>query len=221
LRGSHSAEYFVGLDLGQSRDHTAIAVLERAELGGDWDPVMFAHLKVVELRLRYLERVALGTPYPEVVARVRQVTRSEKLAGRCRLIADATGVGRPVIDLLRIADLGCSLWPATITSGEMETQQDGNYRVPKRDLIVGLQVLFQQEALQIAGGLEYGPALMAEMAAMQVKITPAGNEQYGAWREGDHDDLVLAVALACWGVRKAYPRALAGDDRWCRWQGDL
>ncbi len=31
--------YFVGVDLGQSRDYTAIAVVERAERTGAWDPV--------------------------------------------------------------------------------------------------------------------------------------------------------------------------------------
>ena len=37
---------------------------------------------------------------------------------------------------------------------------------------------------------------------MQVKVTPAGNEQFAAWREGEHDDLVFAVALARWGFKK-------------------
>jgi len=59
--------------------------------------------------------------------------------------------------------------------------------------------------------------LAREMAEMRVKITPSGNEQYGAWREGEHDDLVLAVALACWGARKAYPCAPDGEDGY--WSG--
>lgn len=37
--------------------------------------------------------------------------------------------------------------------------------------------------------------------SFQVKITDAGNDTYGAWRDGTHDDLVLAVALACWAAR--------------------
>ena len=37
-----TGQYFVGLDLGQCQDFTAIAVLERAELSGEWDPVMYA-----------------------------------------------------------------------------------------------------------------------------------------------------------------------------------
>ena len=60
-------------------------------------------------------------------------------------------------------------------------------------------------SLQIAAGLKYGKELAAELAAMQVRVSSAGREQFGAWREGTHDDLVLAVALACWGIKKVYP----------------
>jgi hypothetical protein len=35
-----------------------------------------------------------------------------------------------------------------------------------------------------------------------VKITPATNEVFGAWREGQHDDLVLAVAIAVWQAER-------------------
>ena len=83
----------MGVDLGQSRDFTAIAVVERAERTGAWDPVMFAWRKVVALQLRYLERVPLGTPYPEVVERVGRVTRSRELAGRCHAGGGRDGGG--------------------------------------------------------------------------------------------------------------------------------
>jgi hypothetical protein len=33
-------------------------------------------------------------------------------------------------------------------------------------------------------------------AAFRAKVTLAGNETFEAWREHDHDDLVLEVALA-------------------------
>ena len=195
--------YFVGVDLGQSRDFTAIAVVERQELAGEFDPATYTCPRTTALRLRFLERGELGTTYPDVVERVVQVTRSRDLAGRCHLIVDGTGVGRPVVDLLRQAKPGCPIMPAVITSGQRETQSDGYYGIPKRDLMVGLQVLLQRGELQIAAGLKYGAALAAEMAAMEVKVTSAGREQFGAWREGTHDDLVFAVALACWGSKRA------------------
>ena len=46
---------------------------------------------------------------------------------------------------------------------------DGYYRVPKRDLIVGLQVMLQTGELQIAAGLRDGAALVREMSEMRVR----------------------------------------------------
>jgi len=208
--------YFVGLDLGQSHDFTAIAVVDRAEVRGEWDPVVFAFPKVVKLRLRYLERPELGTPYPEIVERVAEVTRSAALARRCQLMADATGVGRPVVDMLRKSGIGCTLMPVVITGGYTENLSQGYYHVPKRDLIVGLQTTLQRGGLEIAAALPLASALTQELADMQVKITSPGKEQFGAWREGQHDDLVLAVALACWGAHKMYPNPPAGEDGYWR-----
>jgi hypothetical protein len=203
--------HFVGVDLGQAKDFTAIAAVERAEVKGGWDAQKYAWRKNTSLRLRYLERVALGTPYPEVVERVVGLTRSSELAGHCHLVVDATGVGRPVVDLLRRAGPACQTMPVTITGGDGESREGGYYRVPKRDVIVGLQVLLQSGELKIAGGLRYGAALVAEMAEMRVRVGQSGREQYGAWREGSHDDLVFAVALACWGARKIYPVGVSGS----------
>jgi hypothetical protein len=39
---------------------------------------------------------------------------------------------------------------------------------------------------------------MCERGAFTVRITEAGNESFEAWREKDHDDLVLADHKACW-----------------------
>jgi hypothetical protein len=48
------------------------------------------------------------------------------------------------------------------------------------------------QVLPEAGGL------VRELLTFQLKITAAAHDIYGAWRESAHDDLVLAVALACW-----------------------
>lgn len=55
--------------------------------------------------------------------------------------------------------------------------------------------------LKIAAGLELASVLTAELENFRSKTSLAGHNSYGAgedWREGHHDDLVLAVALACW-----------------------
>lgn len=213
------ARYFIGLDLGQSQDFTAIAILERVELIGPWDPELYAHKKMAAMRLRYLERLPLGTPYPEIVEQVAHVARSGELRKQCYLMVDATGVGRPVVDLLRRADLDCCILPAVITAGHSESYSDGYYGVPKKDLIVGLQVLLQRGGLQIASGMKFSGALVEEMLAMRVRQTAHGREQYGAWREREHDDLVFAVALALWGAKKIGPLVVSGDDGIWKWKG--
>ena len=206
-----AAEHFAGLDLGQNHDFTALAMLEYLELKGEWDAARFAWRKKTALRLRYLERMPLGTPYPDVVEEVAEAMHAPALAGRRYLMVDATGVGRPVVDMFRRADLAGRMWPVQITAGNRETLSDGYYGVPKRDLIVGLQVLLQAGRLQIASRIRGAEALVREMAEMRVRLTPGGHEKYGVWREGEHDDLVLAVALACWGVGKIHRNVLSGD----------
>jgi hypothetical protein len=63
------------------------------------------------------------------------------------------------------------------------------------------------------------------MSEMRVRTTASGHEQYGAWREGQHDDLVLAIALACWWAGKQYPWPAKGKDAYVQapeWMwGDL
>jgi hypothetical protein len=211
-----TAQYWIAVDLGQAVDFTAAAVFERAELPGGWDPVMLAHSKATRISLRHLERLPLGTPYPEVIERLRLVTEQQELAGRCRLVVDATGVGRPVVDALRRAKLNCGILPVMITSAHMQREEGGYHFVPKRDLILELQLMVQKKELQIASGMRGMNELLKEMMEMQVKISLAGNEQFGAWREGQHDDLVLAVALGCWAVKKEYPEDAEGEDRYWR-----
>jgi hypothetical protein len=96
----------IGANIGQKVDPTAITVCEvdwREQAGRRED----YHL------VRFLERLPLGTPYPQVAQRVEAVVADvHKYAagsnGRARasratvtLYCDATGVGMPVVDLLK------------------------------------------------------------------------------------------------------------------------
>src|SRR5216684_2488894 len=114
--------YYVGLDLGQKGDPSAIAVVEEWwEAVGGVDRVTYELRTTRRLDVRYLERVPLGTPYPEVVEQVCDLVRSPELKGRCVLVVDSTGVGAPVVDLLRRAPLEAWLVPVTITGGEHQS----------------------------------------------------------------------------------------------------
>ena len=129
---SEISSYFVGLDLGQRRDYSALAVVERTELILDLDYVTYERRREMRYRVPFVERVRLGTPYPDVVQRVREVLRRPHLAGRCTLTMDATGVGAPVLDLLRAADLGCAIAPVILTGGERESHTRGMWHVSRQ-----------------------------------------------------------------------------------------
>jgi hypothetical protein len=184
--------YFVGLDLGQMSDFTALAVLERPLLASG----AASKARRPAYSVRYLKRWPLGTSYPEVARDVLRLLEVPPLPG-CALVVDETGVGRPVVELLAEGLVGadCWLWPVSITAGSAVTwEKDGSCHVAKLRLVSVLQALLQSDRLRIAAALPEA----TELGTFSVKITAAGNETYAAWRERDHDDLVLAVALAAW-----------------------
>jgi hypothetical protein len=189
---------FLGLDLGQARDYTAIAVVERlADRPFEHQPEE-APRSHRRYHLRHLERCKLGTSYPDVVGRVKTLLRTDELRNKTWLVADATGVGRPVVDLLRQAGLR----PEAVTvhgGGQLTRDPVTNFlSVPKRELVSAAQVLLQSDRLKFAAGLPEVKKLVSELLSFEVKITEGGHDTYGAWREGAHDDLVFAVALAAW-----------------------
>jgi len=208
-----SLEYVIGVDLGQAHDYTAVAVLERElrETGRKLKRYAYGggHELVPELeaiyRVRHLERFPLGTAYPLQVERVKELTHATQRLrlrdgerAKVRLVVDQTGVGRPVVDMLNRAGLR-NLTPVTIHGGDQTVREGTSYRVPKRELVSVLQVLLQTRRLEVAAALELALMLQREMLAFKVEITKSGHDTYGNdWRENEHDDLVLAVALAAW-----------------------
>ncbi len=193
--------FYIGLDLGQRRDHTAIAVVERrAEAGGYYRDTS-------TLDVRGILRVPLGTSYPGVVERVREVAERGELRGQCCLVVDGTGVGAPVVDLLRAARLGCEICAVTITGGEhaVRGQSGGGverWNVPKRDLIAEVQVLLEAGELRIARQLREAGSLVRELTNIRATTKRTGRIRLGADGCGEHDDLVIAVALGCWRARR-------------------
>jgi hypothetical protein len=192
--------YSVGLDLGQAKDFTAISVIEerervrRSDRDGD--------KREVQLLLRHIQRVPLNTPYDRIGEMIVEMVRQLSTDGRTpEVIADATGVGRPVIDLMRRG--GLSPIAVTITGGKEEVSGgDFRYAIPKRNLVSALIIAFQTGALKIAADLPEIELLRTELVNFKAKITASGNETFEAWRESIHDDLVLSTALAVWWASK-------------------
>jgi hypothetical protein len=178
--------------------------VERPQSAGSYDIV-------------HLERLPLGTSYVELAPRLGAIeqrtrqrwstlaferhTRALPMASApVELLVDQTGVGRPVVDLLREARLDPIA--ITITGGDTVVAPEyREFRVPKRNLVGAVQVLLQARRLRWSPTLQEAATLERELQNFKAKISLSGHDSYGAgadWRENNHDDLVLSVALGCW-----------------------
>ena len=79
--------------------------------------------------------------------------------------------------------------------------QGSTWHVPKVDLLASLEVAFDRGALKVAEGLALWEVLREELQNFRRKQNArTSHVSFEHWRESDHDDLVLAVAMACWGA---------------------
>jgi hypothetical protein len=70
------------------------------------------------------------------------------------------------------------------------------YHVPKKDLVAALEVPFDTEKLKIADGLKVWLVLKQELQGFRCEQNPkTAHVSFEYWRDSDHDDLVLAVAI--------------------------
>jgi len=214
--------YFSGLDLGQVDDYSALTVMERRvtqhvqrglrviDRTSDGahselipaDPPRPSHLRHLHrsdavYAVRHLERFRLGTSYTVIVDRVVDLFSRTPLSNS-NLAVDQTGVGRAVVNMLVKAKPQANIRPITITAGSAVTVVDNGWNVAKKELVSVLQTLLQSRRIKIASSLPQSQVLVKELGVFKVKITLAGNESFEAWRSRDHDDLVLAVAMAAW-----------------------
>lgn len=181
-----------GLDLGQSKDFTALACLDRQPAPAGSGRRRFRYDVV------WLQAWELGTKYTDIAAGVKALYDRPQLA-RTRLATDFGGVGRPVYDQLKAVRVQARIVPVLLTAGKLvhKDEKSGSWNVPKRDLVAVLQVLLQANLLRWSTKLPLAPRLERELADFRVTITKARNETFGA-EASQHDDLVLAVMLAAW-----------------------
>jgi hypothetical protein len=200
----------IGIDIGQKRDPTAIAVAELEQRGAEDYHV-----------IRRLERLPLGTPYPAIAERLRAVVagvqarvaadgaermRAPVVLGAVRIhhpqtvdgvvltvYVDATGVGQPVVDLLTQA--GVPIMAAYFTYGDRRSVQGRQVSIGEAWLVSRLQALLQTGRILLPRTVE-GQVLAQELQDYEIKVDQDANDKYGAFRVGTHDDLVTALGLA-------------------------
>jgi len=203
------AVVIVGCDVGQRVDPTAVCVVEveervvrpaeRAPYEAESGALLLRDLPRKTERhhvIRHLERLPLGTLYPDVAARLRAICAD--VAGRARqrptLYFDATGAV-PFLDTLMAASIPATVIPCFFNHGDQRTRAGREIRIGKAWLVNRLQVLLQTGCLHLPTTAE-AEALARELLDYEIKIDQDGNDRYGAFKVGRHDDLVTALGLA-------------------------
>ncbi|MFW6084342.1 MAG: hypothetical protein ACODAA_03940 [Gemmatimonadota bacterium] len=195
---------YVGCDLGQARDPSAIAIVEavgRRTLSGLELPS--------EFHVRHLERLARGLPYARVVDRL--INLHERIwAVDPFVVVDASGVGRPVVETLR--ERRVPIVAVQVTGGHNETRTSGrgrneDWNVSRTVLTEALTSAVYAGRLRLAADL--GPAatlLTRELEDLQVRTSTGGRERIEVATGADHHaDAAFAVGLALWRASKPPP----------------
>jgi hypothetical protein len=206
--------HLIGLDLGQSIDYSAAAVLKRVftfpglvrgrapEPGSER-----LHHEVVAL-LRW----KLGTPYDLIVQNVSELMGRVKADIDCDsavLIVDNSGVGRPVVDLLRRKHLVPRA--VTITGGSSVSEREDDMTVPKSFIASAFIIAAQNGTLKVSSKLEFAKELEKEIGAFGYELNRKKmTETYQVQQETVHDDLVIACALPYWYSISKLPMRWSG-----------
>ncbi len=205
--------YIASLDLGQINDYAALVIVQArgtsmSYQSDELEPEVRLPITVnryietmplVQLDVIHAERFELGTKYGVVANECAKRLRRIPSSGQKYFVLDRTGVGQGAIELFEfMSPIGIVFTAGREEHAEQDQYGQWKFDVPKRNLIGAAQVLLQNRVMKIAADCPFAEVLAKELTAFKMKISLAGHDTYEAWRERDHDDLVNALALACW-----------------------
>jgi hypothetical protein len=190
----------ISLDPAKLHDYAAIAVGDVK--GPD------------RMDLVFLERHQ-GISYPALVDRVKgiieKISERDDRAGPIKVkkhapfILDATGLGMVLRD--DFAKLGIKPLPVMFTAGDKTTMGKGCIRLGKLELIGVLLNSLEFKKIKVNPALPNADILFREAANYRGRLTTTGYMKMEAM-EGEHDDLLIAVALLAWFAFGGKPRAI-------------
>jgi hypothetical protein len=193
-----AGEFLIGLSVRQGAP-CGIAILERFEPSPS--P---GQRRLVSYVCRYLRRwLPPDTAYPVLLAELA-VMLSGPLANS-ELIVEAGASIKPVVAMLRKHGLPTWVHPVEVKVSAEDGYVVDAWKVGKGSLIETTRQVLQEQRMSFDEQMpvEVMATTPSVRTVYQALLTypfdraPAANEAFAA-REGEYDDLVLAVALACW-----------------------
>jgi hypothetical protein len=206
-------EFVVGVDLGQMADNTTVAIVQYMSMGtGEFDVHEGRNgMTIIEEKyqesydLRELQKIKLETSYDQVIDHINVLMHTPPLT-QADLVFDSTAGGLIFGDLL---EARTNLDPIRVVStAGNETIRHGHrkYSVPKTELVSTLSGLFASNMVRVAHDLPNLETLRREVQTFLLGHSATGRPTYSA-SAGNHDDLISALALACWWASMRYSPA--------------
>ena len=189
------AHYWFGVDLGQKRDHSAIAVLRRMWKMATPEEflVSAAHAYHGEwiFEVVQAERVELGTSYADIGDWIYNEVQAVDERLKRTVVLDGTGVGTVVRDHLRRRGLRAEIMNCVITGGNRAGSHMDKYAtyVGREEVLRRLAVAVENREFWISERCTERARLGEELKALRMEGKPGG---------GMGDDLAFALALAVW-----------------------
>jgi hypothetical protein len=155
--------------------------------------------------VRFIEIIPARTPYPKIAERLGQIvdnlhTQAAQFKARVIMYVDVTGLGIPVIDLIKAK--AESIIPCYLTANDKRAEGKDRVTLGKAWLVSRLQVLFQGARIAIPRS-STTELLVQELLAYSLDPSPTDNELTSTFVVGSQDELLTALGLACQGVPKA------------------
>lgn len=211
---STATGYFIGLDLGDRADYTALTVARQHQVPtGRWildqaPETMFAYDVIHVDRWRGIGYKAALPRIKVVLDRLPQLTHEERTKEGILnvsplpvfVLIDHTSLGRPVLEDMRASGLNNAVG-ITFTAGHKVNRDGRDYMVPKTALVSSLRVAVENHRIATAN-IPMREILEGELQNLRRKTKlSTGHESIEAgtdWRENAHDDVVFSLAMAIW-----------------------
>jgi hypothetical protein len=186
--------FLIGLSVGQGGQPTGIAVLEKFK-----PPSQLAAYEC-----RYLRRwLPPDTAYPKLRAELALMLNGP--LAECHLIVEAGPSIGAVITMLRRHQLNAYIRGIELKASAVDDRCGDTWNVSKGLVIETTRQVLQEERLvfdermpsQVAATTPPVQTIYQAILNYPYNKTPPANEAFAS-RDGEYDDLVLPVALACW-----------------------
>ena len=184
--------YWIGADLGQANDYSAVCVIKDQQLP-TYDGIRVT-LGARNRTIVYADKFR-GVSYVDVVDHLIKLRNAPPFGGKSELVIDGTSIGRVVSDMLW--EQGVDHAAVQMTGGQ-EWRRSGRYvNASKTLMIENLAVLFAAGELTFAHDLPLRKEIEEDLASFTTQTTAAGNQIITQSRNASgHGDLGIGLIVA-------------------------